>query len=163
GKRIRLLTRNEKNRTSHYPDLAAAILREETTALIADGEIVAFAGEETWFSKFQNRMQNARPSCSNEAAVPGYFKLLDLNWLYGYNEGGELRFGGKVGTGFNERELDRLSAKLRRLERQTSPLADTKGIAMKGVHWVRPELVAEVGFAEWTPDGKLRHPRYLGL
>jgi bifunctional non-homologous end joining protein LigD len=49
------------------------------------------------------------------------------------------------------------------LERQTSPLADTKGIAMKGVHWVRPELVAEVGFAEWTPDGKLRHPRYLGL
>ena len=83
--------------------------------------------------------------------------------LVGYHDDGELRFGGKVGTGFNERELDRLSAKLRRLERQTSPLADTKGIAMKGVHWVRPELVAEVGFAEWTPDGKLRHPRYLGL
>ena len=34
---------------------------------------------------------------------------------------------------------------------------------MKGVHWVRPELVAQVGFGEWTPDGKLRHPRYLGL
>jgi bifunctional non-homologous end joining protein LigD len=74
-----------------------------------------------------------------------------------------LRFGGKVGTGFNQRELDRLRAKLRRLERATSPLADTKGIPVKGVHWVRPELVAQVGFAEWTPDGKLRHPRYLGL
>jgi len=83
--------------------------------------------------------------------------------LVGYHDGGELRFGGKVGTGFNERELERLSAKLRRLERKASPLGDTKGIAMKGVHWVQPELVAEVGFAEWTPDGKLRHPRYLGL
>jgi ATP-dependent DNA ligase len=50
-----------------------------------------------------------------------------------------------------------------RLERATSPLPDAKGIPAKGVHWVRPELVAQVGFAEWTPDGKLRHPRYLGL
>ncbi len=83
--------------------------------------------------------------------------------LVGYQEDGTLRFGGKVGTGFNEQELARLSAKLRRLERSTSPLADTKGIAVKGVHWVRPQLVAQVGFAEWTPDGKLRHPRYLGL
>jgi bifunctional non-homologous end joining protein LigD len=81
----------------------------------------------------------------------------------GYHEEGSLRFGGKVGTGFNEQELARLSAKLRRLERSTAPLDDTKGIAMKGVHWVRPQLVAQVGFAEWTPDGKLRHPRYLGL
>jgi bifunctional non-homologous end joining protein LigD len=68
-----------------------------------------------------------------------------------------------VGTGFSEQELTRLGARLRRLERSTSPLGDTKGIAMKGVHGVRPKLVAQVGFAEWTPDGKLRHPRYLGL
>jgi DNA ligase D-like protein (predicted ligase) len=83
--------------------------------------------------------------------------------LVGYYEDGDLRFGGKVGTGFGEQELTMLSARLRRLERSTSPLRDTKGIAMKGVHWVRPQLVAQVGFAEWTPDGKLRHPRYLGL
>ena len=83
--------------------------------------------------------------------------------LVGYYDDGDLRFGGKVGTGFDERELTMLSARLRRLERATSPLRDTKGIAMKGVHWVRPQLVAQVGFAEWTPDGKLRHPRYLGL
>ena len=70
---------------------------------------------------------------------------------------------GRSGPDSTSASCERLSAKLRRLERQTSPLADTKGIAMKGVHWVRPELVAEVGFAEWTPDGKLRHPRYLGL
>jgi DNA ligase D-like protein (predicted ligase) len=262
GQTVRLLTRNEKDRTSHYPDLSTAILGEETPPLIADGEIVAFDGEVTSFSKLQTRMQNARPSGANVAAVPVSFYLFDLIWfdgydlsalplvarkavlrkaftftepirfsehleeegeaafraaceerweglvakraaspytharskdwlkfkcsneqefivigwtdprgsreglgalLVGYHDGGELRFGGKVGTGFDQRELDLLSAKLRRLERQKSPLADTKGIAMKGVHWVRPELVAEVGFGEWTPDGKLRHPRYLGL
>jgi bifunctional non-homologous end joining protein LigD len=45
----------------------------------------------------------------------------------------------------------------------TPPVGDTKGLSMKGVHWARPELVAQVGFSEWTPDGKLRHPRYVGL
>jgi bifunctional non-homologous end joining protein LigD len=81
----------------------------------------------------------------------------------GYHEAGELRFAGKVGTGFDRRELDRLSAKLTRIERKTSPLPDTTGVQKTGVHWARPELVAQVGFGEWTPDGKLRHPRYLGL
>ena len=251
GSTVRLITRNEKDRTSHYPDLTEAILRHE-----------AFDGDVTSFSRLQARMQNARPSAVQVAAVPVYFYLFDLIWfggydlsalpldarklllreafafdepirfskhldedgesafraacekgweglvakraaspyaharskdwlkfkcsneqefivigwteprgarsglgalLVGYHEGGDLRFGGKVGTGFNERELQRLSARLRRLERSTSPLRDTKGIAMKGVHWVRPELVAQVGFAEWTLDGKLRHPRYLGL
>jgi bifunctional non-homologous end joining protein LigD len=262
GDTVRLLTRNEKDRTAHYPDLSAAILRDETPPLIADGEIVAFDGDVTSFSRLQGRMQNARPNTANVAEVPVYFYLFDVIWfdgydlsalplvarksilrdaltfddpirfsghldeegevafeaacakgweglvakraaspyiharskdwlkfkcsneqefivigwteprgsrsglgalLVGYHEDGTLRFGGKVGTGFNEQELTRLSAKLRRLERSTSPLADTKGIAVKGVHWVRPQLVAQVGFAEWTPDGKLRHPRYLGL
>ena len=40
---------------------------------------------------------------------------------------------------------------------------ETKGLPKKGVHWSRPVLVAEIGFSEWTDDGKLRHPRYLGL
>jgi DNA ligase D-like protein (predicted ligase) len=262
GSTVRLLTRNEKDRTSHYPDLCEAFLRDETPALIADGEIVAFDGDVTSFSRLQARMQNSRPNAAQVSSVPVYFYLFDLIWfdgydlsaleltarkailrgalsfddpirfsehleqegeaafraacekgweglvakraaspytharsndwlkfkcsneqefivigwtdprgarsglgalLVGYYEEGRLRFGGKVGTGFNERELDRLSAKLRRLERATAPLGDTKGIAMKGVHWARPELVAQVGFAEWTPDGKLRHPRYLGL
>ncbi len=262
GSKVRLITRNEKDRTSNYPDLCAAIVRGETPPMIADGEIVAFDGDVTSFSRLQGRMQNARPSTAQVAQVPVYFYLFDLIWfdgfdlsalslvarksllrdafafddplrysehlnqdgesafraacekgweglvakraaspyaharskdwlkfkcsneqelivigwteprgarsglgalLVGYHEAGELRFGGKVGTGFGEQELTRLSARLHRIERSTSPLRDTKGIAMKGVHWVRPELVAQVGFAEWTPDGKLRHPRYLGL
>ena len=259
---VRLITRNEKDRTSHYPDLVEAALRGNTPPLIADGEIVVFRGEVTSFSALQERMQNARPSAGQVSSVPVYFYLFDLIWfdgydlsalpllarksvlrralvfedpirfsehldedgeiafraacekgwegliakranapytharsrdwlklkcvneqefvvlgwtdprgsrsglgalLVGYHEDGELRFGGKVGTGFDQRELARLTGRLRRLERATPPVAETKGLIRKGVHWVRPKLVAQIGFSEWTPDGKLRHPRYLGL
>jgi bifunctional non-homologous end joining protein LigD len=57
----------------------------------------------------------------------------------------------------------RLIRALGPLEQQAPPVAETMGLSPRGVHWVRPELVAQVGFGEWTPDGKLRHPRYLGL
>lgn len=262
GSTVRLLTRNEKDRTSHYPDLVRAILVAESPALIADGEIVAFRGDVTSFSRLQERMQNSRPSAARVAAVPVIFYLFDLVWfdgydlsglplrsrksllrraiafadpirysehlerdgeaafraacekgwegliakraaspytharssdwlkfkcvneqefvvvgwtdprgsrsglgalLVGYHEDGRLRFGGKVGTGFGERELAMLTGRLAPLERPTPPVAETKGLPRTGVHWVRPELVAQVGFGEWTPDGKLRHPRYLGL
>jgi bifunctional non-homologous end joining protein LigD len=262
GTGIRLMTRNQKDRTGHYPDLERAVGSAVRTDLIADGEIVAFDGERTSFSRLQDRMQNARPNAAQIAAVPVIYYLFDLLYVEGYDltalpltarkdvlrdvvafadpirfsehleedgelafraacergwegliakraaslyvggrsrdwlkfkcsleqefvvigwtdpqgsrtgigallvghyDDGELRFAGKVGTGFNQRELDRLAAKLTRLERTTTPLSDTKGLARKGVHWVRPELVAQVGFSEWTGDGKLRHPRYLGL
>jgi len=259
---VRLITRNQKDRTSHYPDLVEAVRRHDSAPLIADGEIVAFRGDVTSFARLQERMQNARPSAAQVAAVPVVFYLFDLIWfdgydlsalplvtrkevlrravafggpirfsehldedgevafraacekgwegliakraaspyaharskdwlkfkcvneqefvvlgwteprgsrsglgalLVGYHEDGELRFGGKVGTGFGERELAVLTSRLLPLERKTPPVADTKGLTKKGVHWVRPALVAQVGFGEWTPDGKLRHPRYLGL
>jgi bifunctional non-homologous end joining protein LigD len=262
GGSIRLMTRNRKDRTSHYPDLERAALHAIEADLIADGEIVAFDGDRTSFSRLQERMQNSHPSAAQVAAQPVVYYLFDLLWfdgadrtgepltarkdalrtavafgepivysdhleedgvlafraaceqgleglvakraaspytpgrsrdwqkfkcvleqefvvlgwtdpqgsrsgigalMVGYHEDGELRFGGKVGTGFNQRELDRLSSKLRRLERSTPPLADKTGAPRKGVHWVRPQLVAQVGFSEWTPDGKLRHSRYLGL
>ena len=82
--------------------------------------------------------------------------------LVGYYEGGKLRYAGKVGTGFDDTTLDRLGDRLERLERDSSPL-DGERPRERGVHWVRPELVAEIGFTEWTRDGRLRHPRYLGL
>jgi DNA ligase D-like protein (predicted ligase) len=262
GSTVRLITRNEKDRTSHYPDLVEAVRRNDSAPLIADGEIVAFRGDVTSFPRLQERMQNARPSAAQVAAVPVILYLFDLIWfdgydlsalpllarksvlrgavafedpirysehldeegevafraacekgwegliakrasspythgrssdwlkfkcvneqefvvlgwtdprgsraglgalLVGYHEDGELRFGGKVGTGFGERELAVLTARLLPLERSAAPVADAKGLSRKGVHWVRPQLVAQVGFSEWTPDGKLRHPRYLGL
>ncbi|MGH2539991.1 MAG: non-homologous end-joining DNA ligase [Actinomycetota bacterium] len=262
GKTVRLITRNEKDRTSHYPDLVEAATRSDGPALIADGEIVAFRGEVTSFSQLQGRMQNARPNPAQVAAVPVTFYLFDLVWfdgydlsalpllarksvlrgalafddtlrfsehldkdgevafraacekgwegliakrasspythgrsgdwlkfkcvneqefvvigwtepqgsrsglgalIVGYHEDGKLRFGGKVGTGFGQRELDALSRRLGALERSDPPVAETTGLPKKGVHWVRPELIAQIGFGEWTDDGKLRHPRYVGL
>jgi bifunctional non-homologous end joining protein LigD len=82
--------------------------------------------------------------------------------LVGYYEGSELRYGGAVGTGFDRELLTTLHAKLTKIERETPPF-QSDGLPRKGVHWVQPKLVAQVGFAEWTPDGKLRHPRFLGL
>ena len=85
GTTVRLLTRNEKDRTAHYPDLARAILADRTPPLIADGEIVAFDGDVTSFSRLQGRMQNARPNPAQVAAVPVYFYLFDLIWFDGYD------------------------------------------------------------------------------
>jgi DNA ligase D-like protein (predicted ligase) len=262
GSSIRLMTRNQKDRTSHYPELVAAIEGAGNTDLIADGEIVAFDGKRTSFSRLQDRMGNARPSAQQLRAVPVHMVIFDLLWFGGYDltplplvarkevlrrafafgdplrysdhietdgepayraaceqglegliakradsaythgrsrdwlkfkcvneqefvvvgwtdpqgsrsgigallvayhDGPELRFAGKVGTGFGHAELTRLARMLRPLERADPPVARTLGLPRKGIHWVRPELVAQVGFGEWTDDGKLRHPRYLGL
>jgi bifunctional non-homologous end joining protein LigD len=79
-----------------------------------------------------------------------------------YDARGVLRYAGKVGTGFDQHTLRELGARLRELEQDESPFEPFKPIP-PGTHWVRPELVAQVGFTEWTRDGRLRHPRYLGL
>jgi bifunctional non-homologous end joining protein LigD len=83
--------------------------------------------------------------------------------LMGYFEGGELRYAGKVGTGFDHATLCALGARLRALQRATPPFADGSSIREPRASWVEPELVAEIGFTEWTRQGRLRHPRFLGL
>jgi bifunctional non-homologous end joining protein LigD len=82
--------------------------------------------------------------------------------LVGYHEDGGLRYAGKVGTGFGERTLADLGAKLEALEVPDSPFAGGSGLPRQAL-WVQPRLVAQIAFGEWTRDGKLRHPRYLGL
>jgi bifunctional non-homologous end joining protein LigD len=82
--------------------------------------------------------------------------------LLGYYEGRSLVYAGKVGTGFDEATLRRLHERLSPIEQETPPFS--RGLVREqGARWVRPELVAQIGFTEWTRDGKLRHPRYLGL
>ena len=82
--------------------------------------------------------------------------------LVGYYQDGKLSYAGKVGTGFDHRTLATLGETLRELEQDLPPFVDVHPIP-RSTRWVRPELVAEVGFTEWTRDGRLRHPRYLGL
>jgi bifunctional non-homologous end joining protein LigD len=81
--------------------------------------------------------------------------------LLGYYQDARLRYAGKVGTGFNRAELARLAGLLAPLRRDETPFADE--VRERNVTWVEPSLVAEIGFSEWTRDGRLRHPRYLGL
>ncbi|HEV7845967.1 MAG TPA: non-homologous end-joining DNA ligase [Thermoleophilaceae bacterium] len=79
-----------------------------------------------------------------------------------YDEGGTLRYAGKVGTGFDHHTLRTLGEQMRKREQDESPFERFKPIP-PGTRWVRPELVAQIGFTEWTRDGRLRHPRFLGL
>jgi DNA ligase D-like protein (predicted ligase) len=81
--------------------------------------------------------------------------------LLGYYEGRRLRYAGKVGTGFTRATLRDLAGRLEPLERERSPFADE--VRERGATWVEPRLVAQIGFSEWTRDGRLRHPRFLGL
>jgi len=95
--------------------------------------------------------------------------------LIGYYEIGKLRFAGKVGSGFTEKSLSMLHKKFREEEHDDCPFVDlpskqggewVQGITpsmMKRMHWVNPKFVAEIKFAEWTRDQKLRQPVFLGM
>ena len=72
-------------------------------------------------------------------------------------------FAGKVGTGFDTKLLLELRRRLDALELGEPPFTKAAGLPRLRVHWVRPELVVQVAFMEWTSHGKLRHPRLLGL
>jgi DNA ligase D-like protein (predicted ligase) len=260
--RVRLLSRNEKSQNAAYPELVDAIAAQKARDFVVDGEVVAFRGGVTSFSRLQRRMKIADAGKARRSGVPVYYYLFDIvhldgrdttrlglqdrksllersiefrdplrfsahrstegeaylaeacrkgwegliakradsiyvprrsrDWLkfkcvarqefvvggwtdpqggrvglgallVGVYDDGELRYAGKVGTGYDDQTLDDLSRRLSSMERKTPPFADPEGIPRKGVHWASPRLVAEVGFTEWTPDGRLRHPRFLGL
>jgi bifunctional non-homologous end joining protein LigD len=78
-----------------------------------------------------------------------------------FDADGVLHYAGKVGTGFDRATLKDLGERLRALHRDDSPFADAPNY--RDATWVEPELVAQLGFAEWTTAGRLRHPRFLGL
>jgi bifunctional non-homologous end joining protein LigD len=258
---VTLLSRNRANKNATYPELIEPLERQRVRDFIVDGEVVAFRGRRTSFSRLQQRMGATTLEAARRSGVPVYYYLFDLlhlnghdttrlalrdrkallesaftfadpvrfskhwqthgeryferacragwegliakradspyqhqrsrDWLkfkcsnqqemviggftaphgkrtafgallVGYYEEGNLRYAGKVGTGYDEETLRLLGAKLSRLKQVRSPFADGS-IPEREVTWVKPFLVAEVAFTEWTRDGKLRHPRYLGL
>jgi bifunctional non-homologous end joining protein LigD len=85
--------------------------------------------------------------------------------LLGYHDrDGHLRYAGRVGTGFTEARLRELLPQLRALETGKRPFVRVpRGESLRGIHWIRPKLVAEVEFTEWTSEGILRHPSFQGL
>ena len=261
GEKPRLLSRTGRELNGSYPELVEALEDDPCRRFVADGEIVAFEGRVTSFSRLQRRMQLSDPRAARRSGVAVFLYLFDLlhldgydltdlplrarkrvlrralsyggnvrflqhrnehgeelyreacrkglegiiakradspyrrtrsrDWLkfkcsneqelviggftaprgsrtdfgallVGYYEDGDLRYAGKVGTGFDHATLERLGGRLRELERESPPFVDVHPLP-RGARWARPELVAQIGFSEWTRDGRLRHPRYLGL
>jgi bifunctional non-homologous end joining protein LigD len=261
GGETRLESRTGRELTGTYPEVAAAVSAQSHENLLLDGEVVAYDGDQTSFSRLQQRLGVSRPSPQHVAAFPVVYCVFDLleidgddiralslrerrerltaairqgdalqiteawhgdsetrfehacrsgwegliakradapyvagrskDWLklkcvweqelvvggftepagsrtdfgallVGYFEDGCLRYAGKVGTGYTAATLRDLGGRLRALETAESPFADARRIP-RGTHWVRPELVTQIGFAEWTNDGLLRQPRFLGL
>jgi bifunctional non-homologous end joining protein LigD len=258
----RLLSRTRRELNGGYPELVDALAGDPCERFAADGEIVAFKGGVTSFSRLQGRMQLNDPEAARRSGIAVFLYLFDLvhvdgedtaglplrerkarlrralsfrgpvrytphrnehgeemyadacrkglegvigkradspyrgsrsrDWLkfkcsheqelviggytaprgarteFGallvghYDEDGRLRYAGKVGTGFDRATLERLGARLREVETDSAPFVVVDPVP-RGTHWVRPELVAQIGFTEWTRDGRLRHPRYLGL
>jgi bifunctional non-homologous end joining protein LigD len=82
--------------------------------------------------------------------------------LVGHFESGDFVFAGKVGTGFDSRLLRELRQRLDGIEIPAAPFTRATGLPRRA-HWVRPEVVVQVAFIEWTVHGKLRHPRLIGV
>ena len=260
---VTLYSRNRKELNVSYPEIEAAFEEKNLPDLIADGEIVAFDGQRTSFSRLQGRMQVKDREEAHQSGIAVFYYLFDLLHFAGYqltglslrerkkvlqralgfadplrylnhvnktgeayhreacekgwegviakdasakyvhsrskkwlkfkctrgqefvivgytdpagsrvefgalllgyhDEDGQLRYAGKVGTGFDDDFLKSFGKTLKSLERKTSPIDCGDVPDTDGVHWVRPEQVGEVGFTEWTEDNKLRHPRFLGL
>jgi bifunctional non-homologous end joining protein LigD len=83
--------------------------------------------------------------------------------LVGYFEQDDFVYAGKVGTGFDTKLLLDLRTRLDALEVSKPPFTRAVGLPRVRWHWVRPEIVVQVAFFEWTVHGKLRHPRLLGV
>lgn len=260
GRTVRLMTRNEKEISETYPEIAEAFAAQDCDRFVVDGEVAAFEGNVSSFSRLQGRMQLKSAEEARESGIRVWYYAFDLlhldgydtrklplrrrkallkgafdwhgtlrytphinkegeayldeacsrgwegviakraespysgkrssDWLkfkcghgqelviagyteprgertafgallVGYYDDGELRYAGRVGTGFDQETLRDLKARMDRRRRKTSPFADE--VDDNGVTWLKPELVGEIGFTEWTGDHKLRHPRFLGL
>jgi bifunctional non-homologous end joining protein LigD len=258
---VRLESRSGKDLTSTYPEVCAAIAGQPSSDLLLDGEVVAFDGDQTSFSRLQQRLGDTRPTPEQVKKYPVVYCVFDLlkvdredltarplverrsrllksvrpstalqhseawrddsegrfaaacrsgwegliakradapyvagrskDWLklkciweqefvvggftdpagsrtdfgallVGYYEQGSLRYAGKVGTGYTKETLRDLGIRMRKLETAEGAFVDARPVP-RGAHWIRPVLVAQIGFAEWTNDARLRQPRYLGL
>jgi bifunctional non-homologous end joining protein LigD len=83
--------------------------------------------------------------------------------LLGTFENGTLVYSGKVGTGFSSSDLSKLAKRFKPLEQKTSPFLDVPAEERRDAVWLKPQLVCEVEYTEWTRDGRLRHPSFQGL
>ncbi len=121
---------------------------------------------------YQSRRTKSWLKCKctgNDEFVIGGWRVSDkkgrafASLLLGEYVGRQLHYRGRVGTGFDEKDLDEIGARLAKLVRKTSPFVDVPADIAKDSRWVEPRLVAQIAFTERTRDGLLRHPAFEGL
>lgn len=152
--------------TDHRAEAGEAYL-QEACAQGWEG-LIAKRADSSYVSRRSQSWLKMKCSSAQEFVVggftdPGGSRVGLGALLLGYYEDGQLRYAGKVGTGYTHDVLVDLRRRLDALEVDRSPFAEPLRPPERGAHWVRPELVAEVAFTEWTGDGKLRHPSFEGL
>jgi len=163
--------RNRTVRLSDAFDDGGALL-EAATAQALEGIVSKRADSRYEPGRRSRNWLKVKTQGRQELVVAGYTKGQGRrsdgfgSLVLGVNDGGGLRWAGNVGTGFDDKEIKRLLGVLEPLRRDDSPFAEVPKMprVRKGdVVWVDPKLVAEVRFAEWTHDGRLRAPVYQGL
>jgi bifunctional non-homologous end joining protein LigD len=129
--------------------------------------VIAKNGDSTYISRRTRDWLKFKCQHEEEFVIGGYTNPRGSRigfgaLLLGFYRRRRFIYAGKVGTGFHNDLLRHLGKKLAQLQIPSPPFADDK-LPRRGVHWVKPRLVGQIGFTEWTVEGKLRHPRFLGL
>ena len=142
-------------------DFYAAASEQRVEGIVAKRADSRYTGDRTrdWLKiKCQLRQEFVIGGWTDPQGARGWFGALHV----GVYDGDRLVYASKVGTGFDEKVLRRVWDRLQPLARATSPFdAGTPG--GRGHHWVEPTLVCEIRFTEWTEEGGIRHPAFLGL
>lgn len=145
----------------HGQAVLDALCRDGHEGVIAKRADAPYRGERSrdWLKiKCSKRQEFVIGGWSPSSKRRGFASLLLGSW-----EGGKLVYRGRVGTGFNQDLLVEIDQKLKKLARRTSPFDAVPDERARDANWVRPDLVAEIAYAEFTPDGVLRHPSFIGL
>ncbi|MET3923972.1 DNA ligase D [Devosia sp. 2618] len=138
-----------------------AIAREGLEGIIAKETSAPYRGERTksWLKiKASKRQEFVIAGWSPSTKKKSFASLLIGTW-----EDGKLVYRGRVGTGFNVETADAIQQQLDSRTRKDSPFDSVPAAIARTAQWVTPELVAEIGYTEFTPDGVLRHPSFIGL
>ncbi|WP_108460953.1 DNA ligase D [Devosia naphthalenivorans] len=138
-----------------------AVCREGHEGIIAKNANAPYRNERTrdWLKiKCAKRQEFVIAGWTPSTKRKHFASLLLGTW-----EDGKLVYRGRVGTGFNQKSAEDLQERLDDLARKTSPFSAVPRPVARTSKWVSPELVAEIGFTEFTPDGVLRHPSFLAL
>ncbi len=160
-----ILTESERFRYSeHFEDQGVQLLQEAGKRGLEG--VMAKRADSPYESKRSSNWLKIKLIQQQEFVICGYTKgerKTFASVMLGLYEDGKLEYCGNVGTGFNEKSLSAIYARLQPLVIHKSPFSSYKLPSNKGVIWVKPELVCEVKFAQWTTNRRLRAPVFLGL